>query len=390
VHPSVTPDEPARRLQHALGSRYQVAQCLGVGGFAHVFAAWEFLPKRWVAVKSLHAEHDSVAHATERFRREIQILAALRHPNVVPAYEVGQSEGLLYCVMPLINGGTLAEKLKASGPLPLPEAARIVEEAASGLQEAHNHNVVHRDVKPTNIMFDGEAHRVVLVDFGIAQITDASALTSSGMIIGTASYMSPEQVGGEDADHRSDQYALAVVCHEMLSGKTPFAAPTPEEELFRRLRAPPPPVRATRPDIPEAVDVILTRALDIEPGRRFESVCAFADALRMATDTPSITRPAQRRLLLIGHSAGQRVRARIPDHGELVIGRSRRADVALIADEHVSHRHCRLVWSDRRLVVEDLGSRNGTYVNSARTARSELAPGDTLRVGATTLVLQSD
>ena len=187
--------EYRQRLQRALGDGYELREHVGRGGFADVYKALDIELRREVAVKVLRSDLILSHSLVERFRREAQVVANLRHPNIIPIYSVGQGEGLLYFTMPLVEGETLRAVLKREGKLPVEEANRILIEAAGALATAHESGLVHRDVKPDNIMLEGKERRVFVMDFGIAKVlaSEAEGLTQTGMIIGTAQYMSPEQ-----------------------------------------------------------------------------------------------------------------------------------------------------------------------------------------------------
>ena len=207
------PDDTIERLTAALSDRYRVERQVGQGGMATVFLAEDVKHHRRVAIKVLRAEL-SATLGTERFLREIELAAKLQHPHIVPVYDSGTANGVLYYVMPYVEGESLRDLMQREGRVPLARAAEIIREAASGLEYAHGHGIVHRDVKPENIMLSG-GHAVV-ADFGIARAIDASRaadghLTGAGMAIGTPAYMSPEQATADTVDARSDQYALACV-----------------------------------------------------------------------------------------------------------------------------------------------------------------------------------
>ncbi len=269
----------AQRLDSGLGGRYTVHGELGQGGMAIVFLARDLRHDRDIALKVLRPEVASEIGA-DRFLREIKLAAGLHHPHILPLYDSGETDGLLFYVMPNMKGKSLRERLDAEQQLPLDEALRIAREVASALDYAHRQDVVHRDIKPENILFhEGSA---MVADFGIGKaLSEAEAeITQTGMMLGTPTYMSPEQASGEpNVDGRSDLYSLGCVLYEMLAGEPPFTGPNAQAIITKRFVAPIPQVRAVR-DVPEAIDEATTRALARTPVDRFPSAADFAEELR--------------------------------------------------------------------------------------------------------------
>ena len=268
-------------LVAALGQDFLLGDLLGMGGFAEVYTAFDRRLKRRVAVKVLREELRGDTAIRERFRREAEVVARLRHPHVVPIYAVGEAQDLAYFVMPLLEGQTLAAALETEGRWSFPEVCRILREAASALSEAHRAGLIHRDVKPENIFLDGPDRRVVIMDFGIAKAIDeqASHLTATGMLVGSPQFMSPEQAAGDRVDALSDQYSLALVGYRMLSGQLPFEADSLRALLYKQATELPPPLENLRPDIPVALDAVITRALAKERAQRFPTMGEFETAL---------------------------------------------------------------------------------------------------------------
>jgi len=277
-----------QRLEGGLGGRYALERELGQGGMAVVFLARDLRHERAVALKVLRPEIAAEVGA-ERFLREIKLAAGLTHPHILPVYDSGAAEGLLFYVMPNMEGRSLRERLDREKQLPLDEALRIAREVASALDYAHRHHVVHRDIKPENILLHEGA--AMVADFGIGKaLSTGGSLTQTGMAVGTPAYMSPEQAGGESTiDGRSDLYSLGCVVYEMLAGEPPFTGPTAQAVIAKRFVAPIPRVRATR-DIPEAVDEAVTRALARTPVDRYPTAAEFAEALRQLSQEGG-TRP---------------------------------------------------------------------------------------------------
>ena len=281
-------DNSAAALQDALAGRYRVERELGRGGMAVVYLAHDLRHDRPVALKVLHPD---LAHAlgAERFQREIHVAARLQHPNILTVLDSGEAAGLLWFTMPFVAGESLRALLARDAQLPVDVAVRIAREAADALDYAHRHGIVHRDIKPDNILLaDGHA---LVADFGIARAFAASSdehLTATGASIGTAAYMSPEQAAGErEVGPRSDLFSLAIVLYEMLAGTTPFAAATPQATIARRFTEDAAPVRQHRASVPEHVERALTQALARTAADRFATARAFADALAPATASPA-------------------------------------------------------------------------------------------------------
>ena len=271
----------------SLAGRYVVERELGTGGMATVFLAQDVKHHRQVAIKVLKPEL-AVTLGAERFLREIETTANLRHPHILPLYDSGDLRGTLYYVMPYVEGESLRERLKREAPLPIDEAVRIASEVASALGYAHSRGVVHRDIKPENILL--ESGHAVVADFGVARAVRAAgseSLTGAGVSIGTPAYMSPEQAAGDaDLDGRSDLYSLGCVLYEMLGGQPPFTGGTAASVVRQHMVAEPRPIAALRPGVPAPVTAALERALAKNPADRFEVLRQFADALRPGEPTP--------------------------------------------------------------------------------------------------------
>jgi eukaryotic-like serine/threonine-protein kinase len=267
------------QLAAALGDRYRVERELGHGGMAVVFLAEDLKHRRRVAIKLLKPDLSAMLGG-ERFFREIAIAATLQHPHVLPLYDSGEAAGLLYYVMPFVDGESLRERLTREEQLPIDAALRVTREVGSALQYAHEHGVIHRDIKPENIMLS--AGQAVVADFGIARALDAAGveqLTQSGLVIGTPQYMSPEQASGGKVDARSDQYSLACTLYEMLVGEPPFTGPSSQAVIARHSLEPVPHLRVVRQTVPQAVERAVIQAMAKVPADRFSSIQQFLDAL---------------------------------------------------------------------------------------------------------------
>jgi serine/threonine-protein kinase len=275
--------EVEQRLRTSLTGSYEVERVLGIGGSAVVFQALDVKHHRRVALKVLRPEI-AAQIGSRRFLQEIEVASRLSHPHVLALYDSGEVDGILYYVMPLVDGVSLRERLRREGPLPLEDALRITRDVASALQHAHDHGVVHRDVKPENILLtrDGAAS---LADFGLAHVlaeVPATRLTAGGVAVGTVWYMSPEQGAGGSADPRADQYALACVLYEMLAGDPPFQGRTAQNVIARHRADPRPHVRTLRETVPDGVDAAIARGMAIHPADRFANASDFVRGLEAA------------------------------------------------------------------------------------------------------------
>ena len=278
-------------LQTALADRYRFDKELGRGGMATVFLAHEQASGRAVALKVLNPELAKTVGA-DRFKREIRVAGSLDHPNILGVLDSGEVGDLLWFTMPYVEGENLQDLMQREQQLTTDRALQITRAVGSALAHAHGKGVIHRDIKPDNILLEGDEVRVA--DFGVARAVSEmhEKLTATGMIVGTPVYMSPEQAAGEkEIDGRADQYALASVLYEMVSGEPPFKGPTPAATLMRRFAGPPRPLRPVI-DVPEAVETAIMRALDKDPGARYATVDEFLDALEGKAVSPPAAPPA--------------------------------------------------------------------------------------------------
>jgi serine/threonine-protein kinase len=303
------------RLAVALQERYRIERrpdgslaLLGRGGTATVFLAHDIRHNRPVALKVVHPElAESVG--TERFLREIHVVARLSHPHILPLFDSGEADGLLYYVMPYMPGESLRQRLDREDRLPVSSAVRIASQVALALDYAHRHGVVHRDIKPENILLDGD--QAVVADFGIATAREAASgerLTQAGLAVGTPAYMSPEQAGGApQVDGRSDIYSLGCVLYEMLGGEPPFTGPTPQAVMAQQVLATLSPIRARRAEVPDAVERTLGKALAKEPTDRFATAAELSAALEGSVTPPplpaALARSRRRTAALLGLGA---------------------------------------------------------------------------------------
>jgi len=278
--------DPAARLRAALEGRYQIVRELGAGGMATVYLAEDLKHHRPVAIKVLRPELAS-AIGPERFLREIEIAARLQHPHILPVYDSGDADGLLYYVMPFVEGESLGARLARDGALAVPDAVRILSEVADALGYAHQRGLVHRDIKPDNILLSGQ--HALVADFGIARAAHGAGgdrLTQTGMALGTPAYMAPEQAAGEGVDHRADLYALGIVAYQALAGELPFRGHTAQQLVAAHLTEAPDPITKFRPGLPPALAAVVMRCLEKHPADRVQTAVEVQQQL-LASATPA-------------------------------------------------------------------------------------------------------
>ena len=302
-------------LRAALVDRYVIERELGRGGMATVYLARDLKHGRFVALKVLSPAL-AASLGADRFLREIELAARLQHPHIVPVFDSGDAAGVLWYTMPYVEGETLRARLDRERQLPLDEAVRIASEAARALEYAHQHGVLHRDVKPENLLLTTDGSTLV-ADFGIARPwNETDGLTATGLVVGTPGYMSPEQAAGERTlDARSDVYALGSVLYEMLAGEMPYSGPNAQAILAKRLSEPVPRLSTTR-DVPAAIEQTVGRALARVPADRFASAAEFQRALQgndMPRHRPVLKRmwvPATALLLVVVVTGAVLIRSR--------------------------------------------------------------------------------
>ncbi|MBA2476032.1 MAG: Stk1 family PASTA domain-containing Ser/Thr kinase [Actinobacteria bacterium] len=265
--------------------RYRIVRKLGAGGMANVYLAEDQELGRRVAIKILNDRHANDDQFVERFRREAKNAAGLSHPNIVSVYDRGEAEGTYYIAMEHLDGRSLKELIVARGPAPIPVAIDYARQILAALRFAHRNGIVHRDIKPHNVLVDGEG-RLKVTDFGIARAGASTQMTEVGSIIGTAQYLSPEQARGAPVDQRSDLYSLGIVLYELLTGTVPFGGDAPVEIAMKHLSSTPTPPSAKRAEIPRELDLVVMRALAKDPARR------YATAEEMDSDLERISRGA--------------------------------------------------------------------------------------------------
>ncbi len=309
-------------LAKALGPKYEVRRVVGSGGFAEVYEVWDKDLERRLAVKVLRPDVAWTAGMIERFQRETRAAARLEHPNILPIHFVGEGEGLVYYAMPFVDGMSLGELLKRTGggALPSERALAIIIPILDALDHAHKAGLIHRDIKPDNIMLDTARGRPLLVDFGIARRLDSeagAALTQTGLVIGTPHYMSPEQaLGDPNLGPRSDLYSLGCVLFQMVTGSPPFDGESSQQVVGKHIADPPPAASDVNPKVPRELSDVILRCLEKQPSDRFQSageVIAALESDKQPHTVRSRATAAQEATQLLVSGATTRSTARRPD-----------------------------------------------------------------------------
>ena len=262
-----------------IAGRYELEELLGTGGMSSVYRARDHLLERTVALKLLHDRYSDDADYVERFRREARAAARLSHPNIVTVIDRGEQDGRQFIVFEHVGGETLKQLIDRSGPLPIGEALELAIQVGRALSFAHEHGLVHRDVKPQNVLLNGDG-RAKVTDFGIARTVDVEEATTTGVVVGTSHYISPEQARGERVDAQSDVYSLGAVLYELLAGEVPFPGENFVTVAMRHVREPLPSLLDKRPELPLRLVAVVERALQKDPSRRFGSMSDFVAELQ--------------------------------------------------------------------------------------------------------------
>jgi len=365
---------------------------------AVVYRAYDNVLQRTVALKVLLPHLAANAEFTRRFEREAITAANLRHPNVVIIYDVGSHESFQYIVMEYVDGPTLQQEVQKKGPLPINRVIPIIGQLASALDYAHQQGLVHRDVKPANVIVstrDARDH-VTLTDFGLVKAANMAKITGEGMASGTLKYMSPEQAMGKELDGRSDIYSLGVVVYEILSGEAPFSATTPYQVLHELIYKPPPPLSPLNSSVNTRLEQAVFRALAKEPTARFGTAGEFAATLASATglglDDDSEEKKAEtesRRREIVLYLTTSDGRQYPVYRGKVTIGRGTDNDIVLPVSQ-VSRQHASIQSDREASSIMDGGSTNGTFVNGSRLRAGTpwfLQPGDVLTIGPVNLLV---
>lgn len=264
---------------------YRIIEQIGQGGMATIYKAYQPSMDRTVAVKILPSQLASSEEFTQRFRQEAHIIARLEHPHILPVIDYGESEGVTYLVMRYLDTGTLKDKMEADRPLPLDEIDRLFTQLADALSYAHSHDIVHRDLKPSNVLVDSQGN-LFLTDFGFAKWLESASprLTQTDAIMGTPSYISPEQAQAAKVDQRSDIYSFGIIIYEMVTGSVPFVSDTPLAVILKHVNDPLPLPSTVKPDISEAIERVILKALAKDPEDRFATISEFESAWKRALD----------------------------------------------------------------------------------------------------------
>jgi eukaryotic-like serine/threonine-protein kinase len=264
---------------HVLLDRYEVGRLLGAGGMAEVFEGRDRLLARRVAIKVLQAQFVRDPSFLIRFKREAQAAASLSHPNIVGVYDTGTEDGTHFIVMEYVDGRTLKDVIRAEGPLYSERAAEICADVCGALIAAHARGLIHRDIKPGNVMLTPDG-KVKVMDFGIARATTSETITQTAAVVGTAQYISPEQAQGQTVDYRSDLYSVGCCLYEMLTGTVPFTGATPVAIAYRHVREDPTPPRMLNPDVPAPLEAICLKAMAKLPDNRYQTAAEMHDDLQ--------------------------------------------------------------------------------------------------------------
>src|SRR5919206_3210789 len=254
-----------------ISDRFRLEEKIGAGGMSTVYRAFDPTLERWVAIKLMHRDISTDPDQLERFRREARAVASLNHPHVVTVIDAGEDEGAPFIVFEYVEGETLKDRIRRLGRLPVPEAVAYAIEIGRALSAAHAQRLVHRDVKPQNVLIDSEG-RAKVTDFGIARSLEAQGLTAPGRVLGTTDYVSPEQALGHQVTEQSDVYSLGIVLYEMLTGETPFKADTQVAAAMQHVREPMPDVQRRRPEVSAALAAVVDRATAKDTANRYATV----------------------------------------------------------------------------------------------------------------------
>jgi serine/threonine protein kinase len=367
-----------------LSGRYRLESKLGSGGMSTVYLALDEVLDRPVAVKLLHREISEEADQLERFRREARAAARLSHPNLVSVIDAGEDEGRPYIVFEYIEGRTLKRRIHDGGPLPVDEAVAYAIEIGRGLTAAHARKLVHRDVKPQNVLIDPDG-RAKVTDFGIARSLEQEGMTATGRVLGTTDYVSPEQAMGEDVDERSDVYSLGVVLYEMLAGDVPFRAETQVGVAMKHVNQPLPDVQTRRPEVSASLAAVIDRAATKDPRDRYSTVAEMTRDLEATLEVEAARR---------GGTSGEAtsVLDSVPK-SQRKLARRRRAPglgvaMAIIGIALIV---AALVFGGRELGGDEDPGKGGTEIRLPSGATSEFDPeGDDQETGTEQLAIDSN
>lgn len=347
--------------------RFQIEAEVGRGSMGIVYRGYDPDQQRPLALKLLAPHLMSDANALTRFRREAELIANLHHPAIADFYEFGEHEQRPYIAFEWFEGETLKQILARDGYLPLSKCRHILAQLATALDYAHAHGVIHRDLKPAHILIN-EAGETTIVDFGMALLESAPSITSTNLVVGTPLYMSPEQIQGKVLDGRSDQYSLAVIFYELLTGQPPFEPQKTAVAVYhQQINVMPAPITDINASLPQNVSAALSKALAKDPAQRFATISDFSAAWQ--SDAPALptvatipTRRKRPRAGLRGQDGNGISHMWVLDGDSFVIGRYPPANL-VIDQERISRQHAQIVYQDFGYFLHDLDSRNGTFVN---------------------------
>jgi serine/threonine protein kinase len=366
---------------------YRITGVIGRGGMATVYLAEDTSSGEEAALKVMSPSFAANESFRARFLREFRHASALDHPNVARVRDAGEDGGFLYFALDYIRGTDLKQVIALEGPLPASRALAILGQVAGALDAAHAQGILHRDVKPGNILIaSGEdarpAGRCYLTDFGLSKRSagDSIALTAPGEFVGTLQYTAPEEILGKDCDYRVDVYSLGCVLYECLTGEQPFPRERETEVLYGHVQDPAPQVTKRRPDLGPAIDDVVARAMAKDPSGRFDSCGELIAAAQAAMPEPP---------LRLKVTSGDATGATIDVADSFLIGRDVAGQGSFAGDQEISREHARISRrADGGYVIEDLGSTNGTFVNGNRIAGEQLlGTGDLIVVGSSTLTV---
>ncbi len=368
-----------------LSGRYRLESKLGSGGMSTVYLALDQVLDRPVAVKLLHREISDQADQLERFRREARAAARLSHPNLVSVIDAGEDEGRPYIVFEYIEGRTLKRRIQDEGGLPIDEAVAYAIEIGRGLTAAHARKLVHRDVKPQNVLIDPDG-RAKVTDFGIARSLESEGLTATGRVLGTTDYVSPEQAMGENVDERSDVYSLGVVLYEMLVGDVPFRAETQVGVAMKHVNEPLPDVQTRRPEVSAAVAAVIDKATTKDPRDRYSTVAEMVRDLETTLEVEAARR---------GGTSGEAtsVLDSVPSSRRRLARRSRVSGLGIaMAIVGIALIVAALVFGGQELGGDDPGTGGGTEIRLPSGATSEFdpEPGDGEETGTDQLAIDGN
>jgi serine/threonine protein kinase len=377
--------QSAKSLAGLVLDDFELLEEVGRGGMGLVYKARQKSLDRIVAIKTLLAHHFTQPAILQRFLGEARAAAGLTHPNIVKIYQVGECPAGHYFVMEYIEGQSLKDVLQER-TAPIPWTAALMSVVAEAIHHAHTQGIVHRDLKPSNIMID-KYRRPVVMDFGLAKFVDRpSSITQLGVIVGTPTYMSPEQAGEEihEVGPASDIYSLGAILYTLLTGRPPFHEKTSLATVMKVVSSEMPPLPSQfRKDVPARLEQICMKCLNKAPADRFVSAKVFADELSQFRKdskhkgSSMSLRKTLPSVLLIADKSGKRVRL----FNEInVIGRAAECDIVIRASD-ISKRHCQIILESDRVLIEDLQSVNGTLLNGEPIQLSELLDGDQLTIG---------